>query len=69
MKENLGNWDLVASALADVAIEHRPSVRTTIAGIHAFLMALQATGHADASQIAEELSQMADYYRSLVWKQ
>jgi hypothetical protein len=68
MEDNLGNWDVVADALADVTIEHQLPLQPLLTGMHAFLMALNASGHADPNEIADELSRMADYYRSLVWK-
>jgi hypothetical protein len=69
MEENLGNWGAVAEPLADIMIEDKLSLNVMLTGIHAFLMALHASGHADAGEISEELLRMASYYRSLTWKQ
>ena len=61
------NEDLTAitDCLADVVIARQISAKTLLTGMHAFLMALHASGHADADEVSEELLRMASYYRSL----
>jgi hypothetical protein len=58
----------ITEPLVNVMIVRKISPKDMLLGIHAFLMALQASGNADAGDISEELSRMADYYRSLVLK-
>jgi hypothetical protein len=41
-----GNWGAVAEPLADIMTEHKLSLNQMLTGIHAFLMALQASGRA-----------------------
>jgi hypothetical protein len=62
------NEDLkaVTKSLSDTMIERQISTKTMLMGMHAFLMAIQATGHADAVEISEELCRMSDYFRSQV---
>lgn len=69
MEENLGNWGAVAEPLADIMVEDKLSLNEMLTGIHAFLMALQASGHADAGEISEQLLRMSSYYSSSIWKQ
>jgi hypothetical protein len=61
------NEDLAAitESLADVVIARQISAKTLLTGMHTFLMALHASGHADTDEISEELLRMASYYRSL----
>jgi len=70
MEHEALNEDLkiITEALADVMIERKIPVQTMLMGIRAFLMTLQAGGHADAAEICQELTTMADYYHSLVLK-
>lgn len=61
------NDDFIAITvcLANVVIARQLSAKTVLTGIHAFLMALHASGHADADLVSKELLRMACYYRSL----
>jgi hypothetical protein len=62
------NEDLavITDCLADVVIARQMSAKNVLLGMHTFLMALHASGHADADEVSEELLRMASYYRSLV---
>lgn len=55
----------ITDCLADVVIARQLSAKTVLTGMHAFLMALHASGHADADEVSEELLRMESYYRSL----
>jgi hypothetical protein len=70
MEHEALNDDLqaITDSLADVMIARKISLQTMLMGMHAFLMAVQESGHADAAELSEELSRMAEYYRLLVRK-
>jgi hypothetical protein len=55
----------ITDPLAKVMIERKLTCENMLAGFHSFLMALQAAGHADAAEVAQELDTMADYFYSL----
>jgi|HubBroStandDraft_2_1064218.scaffolds.fasta_scaffold02321_13 hypothetical protein len=55
----------ITEPLAKVMIERKLSCLTMLLGIHGFLTALQAAGHADAAEVSHELDRMSDYFRSL----
>jgi hypothetical protein len=59
--------NVITQSLADM-IDRKISTKIILMGIHAFLLTLEATGKADAGEISEELSNMYNCYRSLVWK-
>ena len=60
--------DAITQSLANTMIERQLTTKTMLMGMHAFLMALEAGGHAEAGEVSEELHRMAEYYGSLVVK-
>jgi hypothetical protein len=60
--------NVITQSLADIMIDRKISTKIILMGLHAFLLALEGTGKADAGEISEELSNMYNCYRSLVWK-
>jgi hypothetical protein len=57
--------EAITESLASVVIARQMSAKTVLTGMQAFLMALHASGNADAREVSEELLRMASYYRSL----
>jgi hypothetical protein len=58
----------VTESLSSVMIQRTIPLKTVLMGMQAFLVALQTSGHAKTTEISEELSQMAAYFRSLAPK-
>lgn len=57
--------EAITNSLANVVIARQMSAKTVLVGMHTLLMALHASGNADAGKVSEELLRMASYYRSL----
>lgn len=52
----------VSQSLATVMISRKVSSIVILNGVHAFLMALSASGHSDNKAVSAELRRMADYF-------
>jgi hypothetical protein len=52
------------TALSCVMIDGKISSKTMLLGVHAFLMALEESGNANAGKVAAELSRMSEYFIS-----
>ena len=65
VNETLAEWGAVAQGLADTVVAHKMSTDNILTGVQAFLMAMEASGHADAAELAEELFHMSEYFHSV----